>query len=128
MGKSDEIAQISRFGVIGIAAMLCHGFSLWIWVETIEVQPVLANSYAFLMAFCVSYLGHYHWTFRSTDRHVESTIKFFVVALAGFVLNALIMYLITVIYGLSHWWGFLLIVVSIPLMTYLVGRYWVFHV
>ena len=126
MNRSDVVAQVSRFGVVGLSAMFCHGVSLWFWADQVGLGAVFSNSLAFLAAFGISYFGHYHWTFRSEASHVESMSKFFMVALAGFFLNMLIMYLVTAIYGLNHWWGFVLIVITIPLMTYLVSRCWVF--
>lgn len=124
--ESEVFASLSRFGLVGVAAMFCHGVSLWAWVEIVGLGPVLSNTLAFLTAFGLSYFGHYYWTFKSEARHRESMGKFFTVAVTGFALNLLIMYLTTAVYGLNYWWGFMLIVLSIPAMTYVVSRSWVF--
>lgn len=126
MRKIEEVAQISRFGVVGVISMFCHGVSLVFWIEVIGLSPVVSNSIAFLTAFGVSYLGHYNWTFRSDSDHAKSLPKFFMIAVSGFVLNGIIMDAATNKFGLHYSWGFLMIVVAIPLLTYFVSRFWVF--
>lgn len=126
MRKVEEVAQISRFGVVGIISMLCHGVSLAFWIEIIGFSPVVSNSIAFLTAFSISYLGHYNWTFSSDSDHATSLPRFFVIAASGFLINGIIMDVATNKYDLHYSWGFLIIVITIPLLTYFVSRLWVF--
>lgn len=122
----DLLARLCRFGIVGLTATLVHGLTLYCWVELLGVGPVMANSLAFAVAFIVSYLGHYHWTFEASCGHGRSVMKFLATAIAGFLANVAIMSLVTARLGLHYWFGFALIVATIPLLTYAVSRTWVF--
>jgi len=126
MISRDVVLQLSRFGVVGLAATLLHGVALFCWVELAGINPVVSNALAFLTAFIVSYLGHYHWTFGSSADHVSSLSKFLLTALAGFFANIIIMALVTETFRLNYWIGFAIIVLTIPAMTYVISRWWVF--
>ncbi len=80
--------QISRFIVVGCAAAAVHLLVVALLVSAGSVAPIWANPMGFIVAFFVSFAGHARWTFptepasRGRARH-----RFFVIALAGFLLN-----------------------------------------
>lgn len=126
MMSRDAFLQLSRFGLVGVAATLFHGVALFCWVELVGLNPVVSNALAFSTAFLVSYLGHYHWTFGSSAGHISSMSKFLLTALAGFFANIAIMALVTEKLALNYWIGFAIIVLTIPALTYVISRCWVF--
>jgi putative flippase GtrA len=120
------IAQLARFGVVGIAAMAVH----WVVVALIVplgVTPLLANVIGFATAFNVSYFGHRNWTFTSSDGHATTLTRFLGVAIASFVLNEL-MYSVLLRYtALDYRIALLLVLVAVAALTFVLSRYWAFR-
>jgi putative flippase GtrA len=122
----QELLTVSRFTLVGIAAAFIHIGLVWILITQYGIETLLANLAAFLTAFIASYTGQYLWTFRSKRYWLSALIRFFLIALLGFMFNNII--LITVMgLGLmrdSH--AAMLSACVIPFITYLSGRFWVF--
>ena len=81
---------------------------------------------AFLAAVGVSYGMNYRWTFKAEGSHQVMLPRFVLVALLGLGINLLITYVVVDV-G-RYWYGFALltIVTMVPLVTYLLSRFWVF--
>jgi putative flippase GtrA len=116
-----------RFGISGGLATLTHVFVFVLFVEWLHIRPIYAAAPAFLAAVGVSYGMNYRWTFNADGPHQVMLPRFALVALAGLGLNLLITYLIVDVAQL--WYGYALatIVALVPLMTYLLSRFWVFR-
>lgn len=65
------IAELMRFGVVGVAAMATHWCVVALLVP-LGMQPLLANVIGFCIAFNVSFLGHHHWTFATASTQPHS--------------------------------------------------------
>jgi len=70
---------------------------------------------------------NYHWTFSASGLHRVLLPRFVAVALLGLALNLGITY--TVVDVAHYWYGYalLLIVLLIPLSTFLLSKFWVFR-
>lgn len=118
--------EVARFGVVGILATLTHGAVLTLLMELLVTNPLVANSIAFSLALLVSYYGHHRWTFRSQRGHHETFWKFALLAIAGFLANNLIMELTANRLGWHYLIGFTIIVFSVPPITYILSRAFIF--
>jgi putative flippase GtrA len=78
-------AGIGLFGTAGHYAMLVF------LVQLLEVSPIIATTVGFVIGATINYLLNYHITFSSKKRHGEAFTRFFLVALAGAIINLLIM-------------------------------------
>ena len=58
-----EIFRIARFGIVGLSAMLTHIVIANLVLAHVTASPYVSSLAGFLVAFGVSYLGHYHFTF-----------------------------------------------------------------
>jgi putative flippase GtrA len=116
-----------RFGISGVLATLTHIAVFVLFVEWLDVRPLYAAVPAFLAAVGVSYGMNYSWTFAADGPHQVMLPRFVLVALAGLGLNLLITWLIVDV-G-RYWYGYALvaIVVLVPLMTFSLSKWWVFH-
>jgi len=85
--KSPMIQQLTRFGVVGCSAAVINFFIVVALVHLFTFPPLLANAFAFLIAFQISFLGHKYWTFGHDGGHFSTMSKFFIVAIASFFLN-----------------------------------------
>lgn len=120
--------EILRFGVVGLAATAIHYAILRLAVDTLEIPPSLANGSAFLCAVCVTYLGQSLWVFRRHSQHGAAQMLRFIVSLGfGFFANVAIMALSVHALGLEYQNGFLLSLFLVPVLSFVINRFWVFN-
>jgi len=118
--------SLIRFGITGVLATLTHVAVFVALVEWLHLQPLYAAVPSFLAAVGVSYSLNYRWTFTADGPHQVMLPRFVLVALVGLGLNLLITWLVVDV--ARYWYGYalILIVTLVPLMTYLLSRFWVF--
>ncbi len=119
--------QIVRFGIVGVLATLTHVSIVMSIVESHLATPLLANFIAFCLAITVSYSGHYKWTFKADKNHLACFSRFTVVALLSLGLNQGIMFLCINKLSWHYLAGLLVVVTTVPIVTFLVNRFWTFH-
>ena len=121
-----EGLQVGRFAVVGVAATLCH-YAVAVALAGGAGAPVqVAHVAGFLSAVPVSFLGHYHWTFASRTRYARAARRFFAVAVAAFLVSAVVLQMLT---RLATWdvaVEFLVCVLVIPAASYVINRMFVF--
>ena len=120
------LKSVLRFAVSGGLATLTHVSVFVMLVEWFAVRPLLAATPAFVVALIVSYGMNYHWTFAVTGPHRIMLPRYVAVALLGLALNLGITYV--VVDKLGGWYGYalILIVLCVPLVTFLLSKFWVF--
>ena len=120
----SEFARLFRFGLVGILATLVHlsvaALALWLWHE---LSVFVANLIAFLLAVMVSYVGHQRFTFQRRG-HVG---RFFLVALAGFSVNNVLLGGLIFTGTLSGFYAILVATLCVPVVVYFLSRFWVFN-
>lgn len=123
--------QVAKFGIVGVVTTATHVLVLSGLVELAEMEPILANTVAFLVSFAISFVGHFLWTFGGTDsgrmrRWHAALPRFLIVAVLGFLLNSLIVFSIVNVMSLSYRYAIVLIVTVVPVCTFVLSRYWAF--
>lgn len=84
-----KFRQLVHFGGVGGLAAATH-YAVVLLLAGLGLHPLIANIFAFLTAFQVSYFGHRHLTFADTALalpHSQTLPRFFLVAVSSFVLN-----------------------------------------
>ncbi|WP_416899688.1 MAG: GtrA family protein [Minwuia sp.] len=119
------IAQIGRFGIVGLAATAVHALVYWLLVQFAATEANLANLLAFLTAFAVSWIGHSRWTFGAGGR--QRLARFTGVALGGYALNALATWIIVDGLVMDPRWPLVFILFVTPAATFAAGRLWAFR-
>lgn len=120
------IAQLARFGVVGIAAMAVH----WIVVAVIVplgIVPLIANIIGFAVAFNVSYIGHRNWTFASEAGHATTLTRFLGVSITSFMLNEAMYSLLLRYTALDYRIALFIVLVAVAALTFVLSRYWAFR-
>ena len=120
------IAELIRFGVVGVAAMATHWCAVAILVP-LGITPLLANVFAFCIAFNVSFFGHHHWTFTSTDSRKDTFKRFLSVAVLGFATNECIYALLLKFTGLDYRVALFIVLAAVAGLTYVLSRFWAFR-
>lgn len=120
------IAQLARFGVIGVAAMAVHWCMVAILVP-LGLAPLIANIIAFCIAFNVSFFGHHHWTFATGDSQRNTFKRFLGVAVLGFVVNEFMYSLLLKFTGLDYRVALFIVLTAVAGLTFLLSRLWAFR-
>lgn len=117
----------ARFGLVGIAATAFHLAVAWILLKSTEVAPILVNTTAFLLAFGVSFVGNYVWTFRSPGNAGRAISRFFAIAVCAFAANTVILAFLLQKGWLSPVASVLVSAAVVPIMSYTASRRWGFR-
>lgn len=131
MSYISIIRQGFRFGIVGILATLTHVAIYIALVETTGMHPSFSNAFAFMIAFGVSFLGHFHWTFAAQNNVTRrpwgrQLLKFVLVALFGFLLNAIAVHVVTDVVHASYLYASIFMVTVTPLSVFLLSKLWAF--
>lgn len=125
----QEAVMAFRFAVVGLAATLTHSAVALALHSTGLLPALAANVAGFLTAFSVSFTGHHFWSFAALcdpGRTASRMRRFFLLALAGFLINSgtLLGWL-----RLTNWpedVGILVSIAIVPLLSFLGARFWAF--
>lgn len=117
-------AQFVRFGFVGVAATVTH--YLVATVLAAVFTPYAANLGGYLAAVGLSYHGHTRLTFR-VSRDAGRLPRFVAVSLSALGLSELVLYLGLATLGLPHALALLLAVLTVPPVTFVAARWWVFR-
>jgi putative flippase GtrA len=127
----ELIRSLFWFGLVGLSAMLVHFLTVTTLFVPIGIAPLKANVLGFLVAFGVSYLGHSKLTFKketllSRKEKVSEIIKFFGVAITGFLMNQALFFILLsyTSLGLDFSLGITLVLVSG--LTFVLSKFWAF--
>ncbi|HCT31801.1 GtrA family protein [Sulfitobacter pontiacus] len=119
--------QFLKFGFVGGIATLVH---MLIGVTLVHSGwPALAaNLVSFVIAFVVSFMGHYGFSFSNQEKEIATSLKrFAVVACAGFVINETLLALLIWSVPLPHIATLVVSTGVAALVTFFASRNWAFR-
>ncbi len=120
------ILQMMRFGIVGLTAAAIHFTIVVSLVQFTGMQPLVANAFAFLVSFQVSYWGHRSWTFSETVvLHRVAFSRLLFVQLINFVLNEFLYYIFLSLH-LPYPVALLMVFAVLPVFTFISNKWWVF--
>lgn len=121
------LGELMRFGFVGGLATLTHfvvASALFSWTP---VGIFAANLAGFLAAVAVSFFGHRNLTFRATDAGQAAAVRFFGVAVAGFLVNTGVLAVVTYAIGRETLWSLAVAVIVSAGFVYLASKLWAFR-
>jgi putative flippase GtrA len=124
----NTLRQLAWFIAVGCGAAATHWLVVVALVSNLGTVPLVANVAGWLVAFVVSFTGHYQLTFRHQHAPLLRAIRrFFLVSALGFAVNeagyALLLTTTTLRYDIL----LALILITIAFMTFILGRFWAFR-
>lgn len=124
-----EAGAAGKFALVGIAATLTHAGLSATLLEAAVLPAMLANLAGFIIAFGVSFCGHYYWSFahlrqKSTAR--KAMVRFFLIAVSGFALNSSVLALWLSFTPWAELLGLLVSIAIVPALTFVAARMWAF--
>lgn len=118
--------QVGRFGAVGVTAAVVNFVVVLGLVSAGLLSPLLANIFAFILAFQVSFFGHKRWTFKHDGAHLSAASKFFIVALLSFLLNEGLFAALLTGAQLAYPLALLLTLAIVPPLTFAFSKVWAF--
>lgn len=117
---------------MGLTATAVHALVFVIAIEAFAIRPMLANLVAFAVALAVSFLGHFHWTFRPEGpvpprrQSGAALARFLVVAMIGFALNSAVIYVVVDLLRWPYQVALALMVSFVPAVVFGLSKLWAF--
>ncbi|HUH39546.1 MAG TPA: GtrA family protein [Castellaniella sp.] len=120
--------QIGWFLIVGCAAAATHWAIAVACVAWGGLAPLLANVIGWLVAFGVSFTGHYRLTFRTQHAPLgRAARRFFALSALGFAVNeasyAVLLQATRIRYDIL----LAMILIGIAGLTFILGRFWAFR-
>ena len=126
LAKHPLSKQVFRFGCVGTAAAITNLAIVAILVPITHMHPLMANVFAFIIAFQVSFYGHKAWTFQSDANHLSTMSKFFIVASISFALNEGLYALILKLFHFHYMLSLFIVLIIVPPVTFIFSKFWAF--
>ncbi|MFO6424402.1 GtrA family protein [Motilimonas sp. KMU-193] len=125
-----KLGQLISFAVVGVGATLTHALVFHILFAWFGWTQLPANIGGFLVAFAVSYLGQFKWTFKTEAAAVScqkrAFVRFFKTAIFGLLLNLLWAFITIDWLGLHHYVYLALLTFVTPVIIFALNKFWVF--
>jgi putative flippase GtrA len=124
-----EAGAAGKFALVGIAATLTHAGVSALLLEIGHVHAMLANLAGFVVAFGVSFSGHYYWSFSHLRQHnaaLKAMLRFFLIAVSGFALNSSVLALWLSFTPWPDLLGLMVSIAIVPALTFAAARMWAF--
>lgn len=121
------VHQISWFVLVGATAAGVHWVVAILGVQYLHLNPLWANLVGWLVAFMVSFSGHYHLTFRQQRAGVKQAIRrFFMISACGFAVNELSYAYLLAATQIRYDWLLAGILIAVAGATFVTSRIWGF--
>ncbi|WP_018274106.1 GtrA family protein [Teredinibacter turnerae] len=120
------IIQLAIFGVVGVSATLTHYFVALLSHERALVPLYLANILGYCAAVAISFFGHGKLTFRR-ELDLGVFLRFVVVSITTLAVSELLLFIMETWLVLSHRISLAVVVCTIPVITFLLSKLWVFR-
>ena len=122
------VHQVGWFIAVGCAASLTHWLVVVAIAAGLAVQPLIANFAGWLVAFVVSFSGHYHLTFRYQKASLwPAATRFFFVSALGFCINEASYAFLLRTTAMRYDVLLVLVLVGVAVRTFVLSRLWAFR-
>jgi putative flippase GtrA len=122
-----RLPQVSLFVLVGGGAAAVHFLSVILFVELLATPALIANIFAFLIAFCFSFSGQRFLTFSSSNQTFFYSLKrYFLVSVCSFIFNELFFYIAVYLLNIPYYIALPIIVLLVAIGTFVVSKRWAF--
>lgn len=120
--------QVGWFVIVGCAAAATHWVVAVLCVAGLAISPLIANVVGWLVAFGVSFAGHYRLTFRPQHAPlIRAARRFFVVSALGFAINESSYAVLLNITSIRYDVLLAGVLIGVAGLTFILGRFWAFR-
>lgn len=122
----ELLRQLAVFGAIGVSATLTHYFVALFTHNYLAFSLYLANLSGYCTAVAISYFGHGRLTFRR-ELNWKVFCRFVLVSLSTLGLSELLLLALETWLQLHHALSLGIVVCTIPVITFILSKLWVFR-
>lgn len=122
----ELLRQLFFFGIIGVSATLTHYFVALLSHEYLSLSLYIAHPLGYSTAVAISYFGHGRLTFRR-ELNWAVFVRFVLVSLTTFGLSEAILWGLETQLTLHHAASLAIVVCTIPILTFILSKLWVFR-
>ena len=119
------IDRFVRFAAAGAIGTAFHYSILVLIVEAVGASPVVATTWGAIVGATINYALNYRLTFRSKLSHSSTLPKFALIAIAGTVLNSVVVYLL-VLRGAHYLLSQVAATALVLALGFLANQFWAF--
>lgn len=114
--------------MVGGLATAIHALTYLLLSAYTTLGLTSINLISFTIAFSVSWLGHYRWTFAALRTHkLTALLRFFTIATLGLSNNIALTLLFVEYFMWPKCIGVLPIIFITPALTFVASKYWAFR-
>lgn len=126
--KTCHFNQLFAYGALGLVGTAGHYFVLYLLVEFAELSILVSTSAGFMTGAVVNHELNRRFLFHRTDRsYGASALRFYMVAIAGFLVNLSTMYVLTEFVAGHYLIAQMVATGLVFLATFLVNKLWTFR-
>lgn len=125
-----SLVQFIRFGLVGVFVTLLNFAVYWAGIKLFDLDPNVTWAVGFVVAFLVGYQLQSKWSFAGHGSERKALIhgsRYLAVALIGFAINSLWVWLCVRWMEFPTWSPLPLVLFVTPLLVFLLNRVWVFR-
>lgn len=126
MTKPHKLSRrLLYFALIGTSAASVHLLTVLLLVSYCSFTPLIANIFGFLIAFCLSFIGHRSLTFArlQNEKHL-SLPHYFLVACSAGGMNELLYFFVLHYTHLNYLVALTLVLATISVYSFLMAKLW----
>lgn len=117
--------QFVFFSAIGATAALTHIMIVLNLVQHFNFEPLIANVFAFFIAFNISYLGHRYLTFSQLANQKQLSLPhFFLVASSAGALNEVLYFLLLNYTTIPYLMALVFVLGIVAIYSFILSRFW----
>jgi putative flippase GtrA len=126
LDRSSAGAAFVRFAINGGGVALVAISTYFLCAVAIGMPPLYANALAYTVQLVLGYHVHRVYSFGQPRTNLSSIVRYMALSISAFMLNSFWVWMATGLCHLPAWTPIMPMVAITPLMTFLVGRQWVF--
>jgi len=124
---SNAILQLFIFGVVGVLATATHYVVALVCTEAMGISVYISNLFGYLVALPPPFFGYGTFTFR-VRLSPQIFTRFCIASALTFLFSECLLGILATQYQMGHRLNLLLVVILIPMVTFVINKFWVYAV
>jgi len=128
IGQVKKRKELFKFLISGSLATAVDFFFVYLFFDILGIKIIVSAALAFLFAFFASFYLQKYWTFRdgSKSKMKKQMLQFFVLGLAGLVVNAFGMHILVEVLHVWYVFSLFLVVGGLAAVNFFVYKFVIF--
>lgn len=120
------LVQFCSFAFVGALGTIVHYAVLIFFVQIVTIDPVYSSTLGFIAGAFVNYFLNYRYTFKSSQKHPVTMIRFFLIATAGMFINMGIMYYLINKMHIYYLISQIIATTFVLMWNFILNKFWTF--